>query len=407
VIYKPFHDLNISHLGMGNMRLPTVGGERRGPIDEEKAREIIEYAYEHGVNYFDTAYRYHGGESERFVGKVLNQYPRESWHLATKMPGHMMRFSNGRLEFAGYLTGLAVASPANIFEEQLEKCGVDYFDFYLLHNLCEASYDFYTDEDLGVVEYLLAQKRAGRIRHLGFSAHGRAETIDQFLNWKDGFEFVQIQLNYLDWTLQDAKRKYEVITNHGIPVIVMEGCRGGRFASLNEKAEAMLKKARPDDSIASWAFRFLQSLPNVQVVLSGMTTMEQVVENVKLFSEPDPTTEEEKKLLQQAIGTMVNLVPCTACRYCCDVCPQGLDIPKLISMYNEASFENPFTLRFTLDAMKEEELPSACLACGECKELCPQDIDIPDIMRRFAETIANMPRMGPPPMPAKPAGSAK
>jgi len=319
----------------------------------------------------------------------------------------MMRYNDGRLEFAGYMTGLTVSSPAGLFEEQLDKCGVDYFHFSLLHNLCETAYDFNTDEELGVVEYLLAQKEAGRIRHLGFSAHARAETIDRFLNWKDCFEFVQIQLNYLDWTLQDAKRKYEVITNHGIPVIVMEPCRGGRLASLNEKADAMLKKARPNDSIASWAFRFLQSLPNVQVVLSGMTTMEQVVENVKLFSEPDPTTEGEKKLLQQAIATMVNLVPCTACRYCCDVCPQGLDIPKLISMYNEASFENPFTLNFTLDAMKEAELPSACLACGDCKELCPQGIDVPDIMKRFAETIANMPKMGPPPMPEKPAASAK
>jgi len=405
MIYKPFHDLNISHLGMGNMRLPTVG--ERGPIDEEKARKVIEYAYEHGVDYFDTAYGYHGGESERFVGKVLNQYPRESWHLATKVPGHMMRFSTGRLEFSGYMTGHTVASPAALFEEQLEKCGVGYFDFYLLHNLCETSYDFYTDEDLGVVEYLLVQKKAGRIHHLGFSAHGRAETIDKFLSWKDCFEFVQIQLNYLDWTLQDAKRKYEVITDHGIPVIVMEPCRGGRLASLNEKADAMLKKARPNDSIASWAFRFLQSLPNAQVVLSGMTTMEQVVENVKLFSDPDPTTEEEKELLQQAIATMVSLVPCTGCRYCCDACPQGLDIPKLISMYNDASFENPFTLNFTLGAMTEEELPSACLACGACGELCPQDIDIPDIMEKFAETLANRPKMGPPPRPEKPAGSAK
>jgi predicted aldo/keto reductase-like oxidoreductase len=379
----------------------------RGPIDEEKAREIIEYAYEHGVNYFDTAYGYHGGESETFVGKVLNQYPRESYHLATKMPGHMMRFSNGRLEFMGYMTGQTFDSPADIFEEQLEKCGADYFDFYLLHNLCETSYDFYADEELGVLEYLLAQEEAGRIRHLGFSAHGRAETIDKFLNWEDCFEFVQIQLNYLDWTLQDAKRKYEVITNHGIPVITMESCRGGRLASLNEKAEAMLKEARPNDSIASWAFRFLQSLPNVQVVLSGMTTMEQVVENVKLFSEPGPTTEEEKELLQQVVATMVNLVPCIACRYCCDVCPQGLDIPKLISMYNEAGFENPFILHFTLDAMKDEGLPSACLACGDCKTLCPQDIDIPDIMERFVETIANMPPMGPPPPPEKPEGSAK
>ena len=178
-----------------------------------------------------------------------------------------------------------------------------------------------------------------------------------------------------------------MITDHGIPVIVMEGVRGGRLASLDEQAAAILKGARPNDSIASWAFRFLQSLPNVQVVLSGMSTREQVVENVRLFSEPDPTAEKEKELLQQVVATMVDLVPCTACRYCCDACPQGLDIPKLISMYNEASFGRAFTLRFTLDAMEEGELPSACLARGECKTLCPQDIDIPDVMEKFTETI--------------------
>jgi predicted aldo/keto reductase-like oxidoreductase len=386
MIYKSFKDLQLSTLGMGNMRLPTTG--ERGPIDEKKARQIIEYAYENGVNYFDTAYRYHNGESETFVGSVLKQYPRDSWYLASKMPGHMMRYSNGKLEFQGYLTGHTMASPADIFEEQLEKCGVDYFDFYLLHNLCETSYDFYTDEDLRVVEYLLDQKKAGRIRHLGFSAHGRAETIDKFLNWKDCFEFVQIQLNYMDWVLQDAKRKYEVITNHGIPVIVMEPVRGGRLASLNDKASVMLKNARPNDSIASWAFRFVQSLPNVQVDLSGMTTMEQIEENVRIFSKADPMTESEQELLRQAIGTMLNLVPCTACRYCCEGCPQSLDIPKLISMYNEMSFENPFTLNFTLGAMKEEELPAACIACGACQQVCPQGIEIPGIMSKFAAALA-------------------
>jgi len=385
MIYKQFKDMNLSWLGMGNMRLPTQG--QRGPIDEEKARKIIEYAYENGVNYFDTAYRYHDGESESFVGKVLSQYPRESWYLATKMPGHMMNYENGKLGFQGYLQGHTVTSIAQIFEEQLEKCGVDYFDFYLLHNLCETSYDFYTDEDLAVVEYLLEQKKAGHIRHLGFSAHGRAETIDNFLNWKDCFEFVQIQLNYMDWTLQEAGKKYEVITKHGIPVVVMEPCRGGRLASLNEKADAMLKEARPDDSIASWAFRYLQSLPNVSVVLSGMTTMEQLQENIQIFSIDDPVTENEKKVLDKAMETMVDMVPCTACRYCCEGCPQGLDIPKLISMYNETRFEFPFTLSFTLGAMKEEELPGACLACGACNQLCPQGIDIPNAMKNFADAL--------------------
>ncbi len=391
MIYRHFCGLQVSYLGMGNMRLPSA--VERGPIDEGKAREIVEYAYEHGVNYYDTGFRYHGGQSEEFVGKVLGQYPRGSWYLATKMPGHQMRFKNGKLELAGYLTGLSFSSPADIFEEQLKKCGVDYFDFYLLHNLSESSYDLYTDEELGIVEYLLEQKKAGRIRHLGFSAHARPETIENFLNWRSCFEFAQIQLNYLDWTLQDAKRKYEIITDHGIPVVVMEPCRGGRLASLGDEAETMLRESRPTDTVASWAFRFLQSLPNVQVVLSGMSTIEQIVENVELFSKPDPATGEEKELLQQVVDVMVDLVPCTACRYCCEVCPQSLDIPRLISMYNEASYIGiTSSLRRSIDLLTEAELPSACLACGDCKELCPQDIDIPDIMSKFAEMIADMPK---------------
>lgn len=386
MIYKQFQNHKLSTLGMGNMRLPLKGSN--GPIDEEKAREIIEYAYHNGINYFDTAYRYHEGESERLVGRVLNQFPRESWYLASKMPGHMMQYKNGKVEFIGYLSGMTKTSPAEIFEEQLEKCGVDYFDFYLLHNLCETSYDFYTDEDLGVVDYLLEQKKAGRIRHLGFSAHGRAETIDNFLNWKDCFEFAQIQLNYMDWFLQDAGKKYEVLTKHNIPVIVMEPCRGGRLANLNEMANNLLKSARPEDSIASWAFRFVQSLPKVQTVLSGMTTMEQLKENIGIFSKEDPVTDQENALLRQVISTMVNLIPCTACRYCCEGCPQGLDIPKLISMYNESTFENPWILKFTLGAMKEDQFPSACISCGACRQVCPQDINIPDIMKRFDEVIS-------------------
>ena len=386
MIYKPFQNLSLSLLGMGNMRLPTVG--EHGPIDERKARELIEYAYEHGVNYYDTAYRYHNGESEQFVGRVLGQYPRDTWHIATKMPGHMMRYQNGRLEFVGYLSGHTMALPADIFEDQLERCGVSYFDFYLLHNVCETAYDFYTDEELRVVEYLLEQKKKGRIRHLGFSAHGRADTIEKFLNWKDCFEFAQIQLNYLDWTLQDAGKKYEVITNHGIPVIVMEPCRGGKLATLGEQATKMLKNARPNDSVASWAFRFLQSLSNVSVILSGMTTMEQLKDNIDTFSKQGPITEKEKELLQKVVAAMANMVPCTACRYCCEECPQGLDIPKLISMYNEISFDHPSTMSFTLDAMKEAELPSSCLSCGACAKLCPQEIDIPGVMGRFAKIMA-------------------
>ena len=390
MIYKPFREWNLSLLGMGNMRLPTLG--ENGPIDENKAREIVEYAFEHGVNYFDTAYRYHGGESEGFTGRVLEQFPRDRWHLATKMPGHMMEYKNGRYAFTGLLAGREGLSPRQIFQQQLERCRVDYFDFYLLHNLCETAYDFYTDEDIGVVEYLLSEKRAGRIKHLGFSAHGRAETIDRFLNWKDCFEFVQIQLNYLDWVLQDAGKKYEVVLKHGIPVIAMEPVRGGRLASLGEEASALLKAARPEDSIASWALRFLQRLPGVQVVLSGMTTLEQLKDNLKTFASPDSLTDGEMELIQGIVRGMADMVPCTACRYCCEDCPQGLDIPKLIAMYNEVRFDNPSILRFTLDAMGPEELPGACLGCSACARICPQNIDIPKALKDFDAVLSGLRR---------------
>ena len=386
MIYKPFQDLSLSTLGMGNMRLPTKG--QSGPIDEEKAREIIEYAYHHGVNYFDTAYRYHGGESETFVGKVLSRFPRDSFYLASKMPGHMMNYKDGRLGFQGYLSDFHVDSISEIFEEQLKKCQVEYFDFYLLHNMCESSYDFYTNEELDVVGYLLEQKKAGRIRHLGFSSHGRAEIIDQFLTKYEGvFEFVQIQLNYMDWELQQAKDKYDVITRHGLPVIVMEPVRGGKLCALPEKAAEILRSVRPDDSQARWAFRFLQSLPGVQVVLSGMTTIEQLKENIDIFSQPAQMGESERQVLHEAVQAMVDLIPCTGCRYCTEECPQGLDIPKLIAMYNEMKHEGLNILSFNLRGMKPEELPGSCIGCGACQRICPQGIHIPEILSDFARGI--------------------
>lgn len=382
MIYRPFKELNLSMLGMGNMRLPTAG--ERGPIDENKAREIIEYAFEHGVNYFDTAFRYHNGESERFLGEVMQQYPRDKWHLATKMPGHMMEYRDGKYSFTGLMAGWADMTPREIFQQQLEKCRVDYFDFYLLHNLCETAYGFYTDEDLGVVEYLLSEKRAGRIRHLGFSAHGRAETIDRFLNWSDAFEFAQIQLNYLDWVLQDAGRKYDVLRKHGIPTIAMEPVRGGKLAALSGSATAVLRGLRPEDSVASWAMRFLMTLPDVVVVLSGMTTLEQLKDNLKTFERLDPLTGEEFALIQGFAREIADVVPCTGCRYCVEECPQGLEIPKLISMYNEMRYDKASLLQFTLGAMRAEEMPSACVSCGACARICPQGIAISNILKEFA-----------------------
>ena len=385
MIYKPFKELNLSLLGMGAMRLPTRG--ENGPIDEEKAREIIEYAFEHGVNYFDTAFRYHSGDSETFLGRALERFPRDKWHIASKMPGHMMEYRDGRYRFTGLMADWPEMTPQQIFQRQLEKCRVDYFDFYLLHNVCETAYGFYTDEDLGVVEYLLGEKRAGRIRHLGFSAHGRTETIDRFLGWKDCFEFVQIQLNYLDWALQDARGKYEAAQKHGLPVIAMEPVRGGRLAQPGEEAAALLKAARPEASAASWAFRFLQGLPGLMVALSGMTTLGQLKDNLKTFEKPDPLSEGESALIRRIAGGMADLLPCTGCRYCVEDCPRGLDIPKMLAMYNEVRFDNSSLLRFTTGAMRPEELPGACAGCGACERICPQNIEIVRIMRELAAAL--------------------
>jgi predicted aldo/keto reductase-like oxidoreductase len=375
------------------MRLPTLDGQDNR-IDKERAQEIIDYAMSHGINYYDTAYRYHGGESERFIGQALKKYPRESFLLASKFPGHMMvKKGGGVVGFTSGLAGWPDNTVAGVFAEQLEKCQVDYFDFYLLHNVNDSTINNYMSNP-GAIEYFKEQKRLGRIRHFGFSCHSNLENLKKMLDWQDCWEFVQIQCNYLDWTLQDAKGKYEELTRRGIPVIVMEPCRGGRLATLGEEADAMLKAARPDDTIASWAFRFIKSLPNVQVCLSGMTTMDQAIDNVKTFSTEETMSQADSDLLQGALAEMMRhySAPCTACRYCCDGCPMELDIPMLIAAYNDLSLGFNFTPVMRLEALPEDKLPSACLACGACAEICPQGIPIPDILAELSERYASMPK---------------
>ena len=319
MIYSDFQGTQLSLLGFGTMRLPT---KVDGSIDEAQVAEMAAYAIAHGVNYFDTAYPYHGGESERVIGRVLSKYPRDSYYLATKYPGH-------QIISTGY-------NPAEIFEEQLKKCGVEYFDFYLLHNVYEKSMEVYLDPKWGIVDYFKEQKRLGRIKHLGFSCHAETKGLKAFLDaCGEDMEFCQIQLNYLDWTLQDAKGKYDLLTERNIPVWVMEPVRGGRLAKLSDAEEAKLKALRPEESVAAWGFRFLQGLPNVKMVLSGMSTMEQMVDNVNTFSEPKPLSVVETNLLLDIAEGMKDSIPCTACRYCCDGCPAGLYIPGAMKDFTE------------------------------------------------------------------------
>lgn len=375
MIYSDFQNEKLSLLGFGTMRLPCLAD---GSIDENQVAEMTRLAMEAGVNYFDTAYPYHGGQSERVMGRVLSKYPRDSYNLATKYPGHQILSD-------GY-------NPAAIFEEQLEKCGVDYFDFYLLHNVNEKSMEVYMDPQWGIVDYFKEQKRLGRIRHLGFSSHAQVEGLEKFLDYcGQDMEFCQIQLNYMDWMLQKAKEKYELLTARGIPVWVMEPVRGGMLASLREENSALLKAIRPEATDASWGFRFLQGLPNVKMVLSGMSNLAQMQDNLATFARRDTLNPEETELLLSIARGMMDSIPCTACRYCCEGCPKGLDIPALLAVYNELRVTPTVNAAMRVEFLPEEKKPTACIACGKCARSCPQNIDVPRALKELAEKLTTIP----------------
>lgn len=375
MIYRDYNGIKLSQLAMGNMRLPTLDGDE-SKIDEKQVEEMFDYAIRNGVNYFDTAWVYHRGQSEIVVGKILQKYPRDSFYLATKFPG----FDRSNME-----------RVKEIFEKQLEKCRVDYFDFYLFHNVSEGNVDGYLDEDLGIMKYLLEQKKAGRIKHLGFSTHGSLETMKRFLDaYGKYMEFCQIQLNYLDYTFQNAKEKIELIKSYGLPVWVMEPVRGGQLAKLDDADTAKLKVLRPDESVVAWAFRFLQTLPEVTTILSGMSNMEQLKSNVATFETEKPLDEKELSAVAEIAHGMIlkKTLSCTACRYCTEKCPMQLDIPSLIKLYNEHVLTGGgFIAPMAIEAIPEEKRPSACLHCHSCEKVCPQKIKISDAMADFIEKL--------------------
>ncbi len=377
MIYKQFQDIRLSALGLGAMRLPVLEG-KDAQINEPAAQEMVDYAMEHGVNYYDTAWGYHSGQSELAMGRALAKYPRESFYLATKFPGYDLN-NMGKVE--------------EIFEEQLKKCQVDYFDFYLFHNVCEMNIDAYLDPQYGIDAYLAAQKANGRIKHLGFSAHGSVPVMRRFLEaYGDHIEFCQLQINYLDWTFQDAKAKVELLKEYDIPVWVMEPLRGGRLAKLGESHTRRLNALRPDEATPAWAFRFLQTIPEVTMILSGMSNMTQLQDNVHTFETEKPLTEGELSELMEIADEILGkkALPCTACRYCTTHCPQGLDIPELIKLYNEHNFtEGGFIAPMALSAYPEEKKPSACVGCRSCEAVCPQQIKVSEVMKDFNEKLAN------------------
>ncbi len=376
MIYKDFGDLKLSALGMGTMRLPVTGCSD-GSIDETAAREMVALAMKNGVNYYDTAWGYHNGQSELVMGRLLKEYPRESFYLATKFPGYDL----GNMD-----------KVEEIFEEQLKKCQVDYFDFYLFHNVCEMNIDAYLDESHGIHSYLMEQKRAGRIRHLGFSAHGSPAVIRRFLTaYGKDMEFGQLQLNYLDWTFQEGKEKVELLRECGIPIWVMEPLRGGQLANkVPEEDAAALAALRPHETLPAWAFRFLQTVPNVTVTLSGMSSLQQVEENLATYREEKPLSGAEWDALLGVAERMLrpNTVPCTACRYCTSHCPQQLDIPALLALYNEHRVTGGgFLAPMVLTTYPEEKKPGACIGCRSCEAVCPQQIKISEALEAFQKML--------------------
>ena len=367
--YKEYTDgKKLSMLGMGNMRLPVNNDVEGKPIDYPAAKAIIDNAMASGINYFDTAYIYHSGKSEAFTGSALSEYPRDSYYVATKF----------NLD----------ANPDYVsqFDEQLARLNMDYVDFYLLHGVMDHNMDKYFD--IGAVEYFDEMKARGKIRNFGFSFHGTPDALRKMVARRK-WDFVQIQLNYYDWLYGDAKELYEILDGAGIPIMVMEPVRGGLLAKMTDKSAEILKNAAPDKSLASWALRWVASLPRVQVVLSGMSTMEQLADNVETMSGDIYLTEAEHAVIKNAAHELrVGVsVPCTGCRYCTDGCPMGLDIPRLLATYNDVKLSGAWRFSSIKD-LPDDKLPAACIGCGACTGHCPQSIDIPRYMKEMAEMMA-------------------
>ena len=369
-------DLNrMPRLGFGMMRLP----EKDGSIDMEQVCRMADAYLRAGMNYFDSAYVYHGGNSEKAMKEALvKRHPRESFMLATKLPAWCMKNPEDR---------------DRIFNEQLERCGVDYFDFYLLHSVEDGS-NGETYERLDCYSWGLQKKAEGKIRHFGFSFHGSPAYLEKTLDAHPEIEFVQIQLNYADWEnpVVRSGELYEILHRRNIPMVIMEPVKGGTLASLAPELEAKYKAARPDASAASWALRFVASLPGVMTVLSGMSSEEQMRDNIGTFSRFEPLTEAEQSLVQEVRSAMLSVpqIGCTACRYCTDGCPMKISIPDVFRAVNTMTlYGDVFRPKAFYGGVISQGhgRASDCIGCGQCEGVCPQHLPIIDLLKDAAAKL--------------------
>ena len=364
-------DLNkMPKLGFGLMRLP----EKDGAIDLTQVCRMVDAYLDAGLTYFDTAYVYHGGNSEKIVKEALvKRHPREAFTVATKLPAWCMKEE---------------ADRDRIFNEQLERCGVDYFDFYLLHSIEDgANGDTY--DRLNCFEWGVQKKAEGRIRHFGFSFHGSPEYLEQLLDEHPEVEFVQIQLNYADWEspVVCSGRLYEILRKRNMPIVIMEPVKGGTLAKLTPELEAKFRAARPDKSVASWALRFAASLPGVMTVLSGMSSPEQMADNLATFKSFEPLSAEEKAVVEDVRRAIMSAeqIGCTACRYCTDGCPMNIAIPDVFRAVNTMKlYHEEFRPRTFYKGLVGQGHGRAadCVACGQCEGVCPQHLPIIELLKQ-------------------------
>lgn len=365
-------------LGFGMMRLPLKSRETTD-IDYQQVCDMVDLYMKAGLNYFDTAYVYHSGLSETAMKKaIVERYPRERFFLADKLPAWCMHSLEDR---------------DRIFEEQLSRTGAGYFDFYLLHSPEDGpNYDTYEKYDC--FRWAMEKKKEGKIRHFGFSFHGSPELLVQVLDRHPEVEFVQIQLNYLDWNnpVVRSGRLYEILRDRKIPMIIMEPVKGGSLAHLQPELEARYKAIDPDRSIASWALRFVGSLPGVMTILSGMSERAQMEDNIHTFTPFVPLNETEQEAIRYTVKTMTDipLIGCTGCRYCCDGCPKKISIPDVFRTMNTLTLYPGDTFRaksFYGALMKRSGRPSDCVKCGQCERVCPQHLPIRSLLSQAAEKL--------------------
>jgi predicted aldo/keto reductase-like oxidoreductase len=369
---RKFRDTGIetSLLGLGCMRFPTVN-KKTQEIDFKKAEEIIDYAYNNGVNYFDTAYIYNDGDSEKVLGKVLKKYDRKTFYVADKFPEYKI---------------ICEEDKEKLFSHHFERLQMDYIDFYLCHAMDSANLE--TVRKYDVYNFLNGKKKEGKIRFLGFSFHDKPEVFEEICkSYK--WDFCQIQLNYFDYKEINAKKLLEIADKYNLPVVVMEPVRGGLLADFGEDINQKFYDFNKEKSVASYALRYVAGFKSVLTVLSGMSSMEQIKENIETMNNFEPLTKDEENLCMEVADIYREkvAVPCTSCRYC-SVCPEEIDIPKFFETYNQYKRDNaPWLLKFGYLEAIEKTRANRCIGCGACESICPQHFEIPKKIREFEEKI--------------------